>query len=272
MYAHIFDVVSQRTVHQPLWLALSLGALVLAGALVGCVWLLRLDERRLDYRALSEALRVRCWWSLAGIGKSAADSYLNQLRTEMAWARRALQSLAPPPAIWRELFDARSDEEKCKCLAIVCDTWVKGQLEFFMDKKRGHHKRALRCRLIGAGLASIGWLIGAGLLASVWHANARLPDDYLIISVGMFVVGGGLLIAYGERQSYEELAKQYDRMAVVFTDGLIQLESTLSPRDGGMPNFSRAQALLEHLGNEAIEEHAQWLILRRARPFEMLIH
>src|SRR5436305_1186651 len=66
----------------------------------------RLDERRLDYRFLAEALRIRRAWALAGIGQSVADSYLGQLRSEVSWVRRALHSVCPPPRCWVETFAA----------------------------------------------------------------------------------------------------------------------------------------------------------------------
>ena len=33
--------------------------------------------------------------------------------------------------------------------------------------------------------------------------------------------------------------------------------------------YAEAHSVIEMLGMEAITEHAQWLILRRARPFEL---
>ena len=54
-------------------------------------WWMTLDQRRLDSRALAEGLRVRRAWAMAGIGRSVADTYLGQIRSELSWIRLAVQ-------------------------------------------------------------------------------------------------------------------------------------------------------------------------------------
>jgi hypothetical protein len=41
-------------------------------------------------------------------------------------------------------------------------------------------------------------------------------------------MGGGMLIAIAERRSYEELAKQYERIWLLFRNGEIELEKRLA--------------------------------------------
>jgi hypothetical protein len=36
--------------------------------------------------------------------------------------------------------------------------------------------------------------------------------------------------------------------------------------------MAQAQRLLRELGREALSENAQWLILRRTRPFDVVVH
>ena len=86
-----------------------------------------------------------------------------------------------------------------------------------------------------------------------WHGSAA-------------VVFGGLCIAYCERCAYEDLAKQFERMRIVFRNGDRELKKHLDNND-----VERAQKVIEELGNEAIIEHSQWLILRRARPLQVPI-
>ena len=75
-----------------------------------------------------------------------------------------------------------------------------------------------------------------------------------------------MLVAYCERRSHEELAKQYERMATIFMQGETELGTALNKED-----IEGAQKVLLELGQEAILENAQWLVLRRNRPFELLI-
>jgi hypothetical protein len=263
VYAHLESHVAPG-VHNPTWLAAFVGLLLLDVLLVGWVWARRLGERRDDYRALSEALRVRTYWGLAGIGKSVADSYLNQLRSEMSWTRRAMQCAAPPPAYWSQLFREKSPPDRVERLRLVGRRWVDRQANYFHEKFRDNHRAAARLRRFGFVLAFTGWLMGA-LLVFAW--DAARPPPWLLIGSGILVLSGAILIAYCERRSHEELARQYERMWVVFTRGAAEFRDHLEAGD-----VESAQSVLETLGHEAIAEHAQWLILRRNRPFELLIH
>ncbi len=296
VYAHL-ESESAPGVHNPAWLAAFAGLLLLDGLLVCVVWITRLGERRHDYRALAEALRVRIYWGLAGIGKSVADSYLNQLRSEMSWTRRAVQCAAPPPAYWDRIFRAKAPAEQVELLRRVGRQWVDRQARYFHERFHRHHRGAARLRQFGFILAFTGWLIVVALVATLgipravggrvepghgsdaadpaghrevgeggfWDASH--PSPWLLIGSGILVLSGAILIAYCERRSHEELARQYERMWVVFRRGSDQLGEHLQASD-----VESAQRVLKILGHEAAAEHAQWLILRRNRPFELLIH
>jgi hypothetical protein len=80
----------------------------------------------------------------------------------------------------------------------------------------------------------------------------------------MMVVLGGLLIAYCERRAFENLAQQYERMMLLFDNACYELEASLAAND-----ILAAQRVCVALGREAVAEHANWLILRRARPMEL---
>lgn len=81
------------------------------------------------------------------------------------------------------------------------------------------------------------------------------------------VVAGGSVITYGERRTYEELARQYNRMQVLFDHGVDALQVCLDCND-----IAAAQQVLIAMGREALTENASWLILRRARPVDLPVH
>jgi hypothetical protein len=308
LYAEWFDITQERAEHSPYPLAAFVFLLLVIGFVVTAVWYVRISERRLDYRALAEALRVRIFWGAAGIAESVADSYLGQMRTEMAWARRALQNSAPPPRVWQEYFERQSVEGQLDRLREVRDAWVLKQKDYFVEKFRQRHFFGGLLRRYGFAAAAIGWLLAAALLVGWIRSGTTAPNtslqaestpkqgvqgtviagpaptpnadkpifspidiihpwDSWLIASGALVLLGGLLVAYCERCSHEELAKQYEHMAAVFTQGSKELESHLSAGD-----TRAAQDVLRALGQVAITEHSQWLILRRNRPFELLIH
>jgi hypothetical protein len=249
--------------HPPMFLAAAIGFLLATIPVVIYAWLTRLDERRLDYRALAESLRVRWSWSIGGVGQSVADSYMEQLRGEMIWARLALQHIAPPPRILAEQFAALSLDQQVERLRLVQNDWVQGQRDYMRHAHHKQHKLGAKFRNRGITLFAIG-LIGLAFLLGIQFAFHREPTHVTLIVLPMIVIAAGLSVAYGERRSHEELSKQYARMYVVFDDADKEMTAALESKD-----VQRAHAILIKLGHEAISEHAQWLILRRARPVEL---
>lgn len=273
-YAHRFDydVNRHRTVHDPIWLAGFTFTLILAIAVVAWDWWVRLDQRRLDSRALAEGLRVRRFWSLAGIGRSVTDSYVGQLRSELSWIRQAVFHSCPPAPVWAEQFDRLPEAPRVASLEKVRLEWVQGQHDHYHRRQIEMDRAAARFHVTGLLLTLVGWAALSLLLFAgpSTPLSPRYPPHWFLIAPTIAVILGGLLSAYSERRSHEELARQYERMEVVFGHALHELErhldSTHQPLD-----IAGAQRVIEALGREALLEHSQWLILRRARPLELHI-
>jgi hypothetical protein len=268
LYLHGDEHADGTVSHGAACLWIFLGGIATAAGLVVNVWWERLDQRSLDYRALAEALRVRCFWALAGLKDSVADSYLSQMRGEMAWVRQALWSVCPPTRRWRSEFEALGDEEKRRRIELVRANWAAEQTEYFKAKAEENHRWASVFRFAGFGLAVAGWFCAFLLL--FFGGQGALPGAEpigpLLLASSLLVLLGGFLLVVCERRFHEALAKHYSRLHTVFADGLIELEQNIAEGDS-----SRIRDTLRALGNEALAEHAQWLILRRARPFELYI-
>jgi hypothetical protein len=164
------------TEHPPALLALFGVVWLAMGGTVVWLWWVRLDERRLDYRALAEALRVRQAYALAGLGQSVADTYLAQVRTELAWVRRALQHLCPPSEFWEEQFQQLGPARKLDRLGRVKEVWVKGQQKQHGRRKDEEHHKAVRCRRLGFGLAILGLILLLSPLAA-WTVAPRFSSS-----------------------------------------------------------------------------------------------
>lgn len=158
-YAHQFDydVNRHRTVHDPLWLAGFTFTLILAIAVVAWDWWVRLDQRRLDSRALAEGLRVRRAWSLAGIGRSVTDSYVGQLRSELSWIRQAVFHSCPPAPVWAEQFARLPEAQRVAFLEKVRLEWVQGQHNHYHQRHTEMDRAAARFHVTGLLLALSGW-------------------------------------------------------------------------------------------------------------------
>lgn len=259
----IFHINTEEVEHTQPHSTLLLGVFgavwaVLAG-LVGWAWWVRLDDRRLDYRALAEALRVRRAWVQGGVGRSVASSYLGQLRSEMVWVRRALQHLSPPPEFWQQEFDNLDTDDRRIERLQYCARWIHEQEKQHRKAKKREQYKAFLFRTSGFFIGVIGLIV----LACLWRKPSK-PVEFMLIAGSLLIIMGGLLIAFCERRAHEELSKQYERMHAIFRNGAVEFARALGRRD-----IARAQAILVQLGHEAIQENAQWLILRRSRPLEL---
>jgi hypothetical protein len=161
--------------HTPAFLGIFLVLLLAAAFVVAWAWRTRLEERRLDSRALAEALRVRRAWAMAGVGRSVADSYIRQLRGEVSWIRQAVLHVSPPARTWAEHFNRLEEEQQLAMLRLVRETWIRGgknaQIPQFERRHKDEHGRAIFLRLTGFLFALAGWfallvLFLAGLRAS----------------------------------------------------------------------------------------------------------
>lgn len=264
-YAHLFAVEGGHNIHEPAYLWAFVGCLLGAFAIVVLVHLFRVERRALDYRAVGEALRVQFYWGAAGVDDSVASSYLDQVRSEMSWVRHVVRALAPRTWELRDFFRALPSAQQDEVFGRINQEWLQGQRDWYEKRRREYHRTNLRLRIGGWVMAVAGWLLAVGLVAGL--VDARHPDHVLLIVSGQLVVAGGLLIAFNERRLYEELARRFDGMHVLFGHGVTAFASHLARRD-----TETAQDLLKELGNEALSENAHWLLLRRARPFELPVH
>ncbi len=256
-FFHIYSHLS----HDRLWLALFL--LSLLGAWATVRNLRSREARSLDYRMIAESLRVQCQWHHAGLSHDIGKHYLQQFRGEVAWIRQLVQALDLPPQDPAANFMRLSDDEKMNCLRAVREHWVEGQCSFFERRFNEYHHWNNLLRGAGIALAVVGWVVA--VLLFLPFENHGLFVGILFVS-GILVVSGGLLLAYAERRLLEELARQYARMHDIFLTANQRLEKILADKQ-----ISRAQSLLVELGRESLTENASWLMLRRARPVEMLV-
>jgi hypothetical protein len=172
----------------------------------------------------------------------------------MAWIRRALQTPYCGSTVWQCCFRNQAPSVQSQRLRNVAYLWVTKQKDWFRKQARSHHSDAATLRLGGFGLAFVAWVIA---FLMFW-----LRAEWLVIWCSGFILSGGLLIAYCERQSHEELARQYERMKKTFELGEQEINDWLSK-----DKIQEAQNVLRVVGEEALTENTRWLILRRSRPW-----
>jgi hypothetical protein len=218
-------------------------------------------RKYLDYRALAEGLRVQCYWIAAGVTagrttKFAHDNFLQKQDVELGWIRNVMRytgrlgDIAMPT---REGLDFARRE------------WVGepdpggGQLAYYQRNAAERGELHRRTAAIGSFCLWTG-IVMAMVLAAF---GRQMPDDskdVLIVLMGVLPLMAAIREAYAQKRAEKELIKQYVFMARIFGNARRLLETADS--DAVRRNILKA------LGDAALEEHAQWLLMQRERPLE----
>jgi hypothetical protein len=242
-------------------LLFSLVALMVTAVLIGVAASRGAWQRKyLDYRALAEGLRVQFYWAAAGVTsgnvtKFAHDNFLQMQDPDLGWIRNVMRvagtecDVTPNPDPAGVEFAIRE--------------WIGdadgGQLGYFRRKTA---ERVARRRATES-LSSIGLFASlAALLLLVLVDSAAL--DWLRVPVVYGV--GCLLLAIGIRQSYakataeSEIIKQYEFMLRTFGNARRRIDEAESAEE--------RRRVLKILGDAALEEHAEWILMHRQRSID----
>jgi|APFre7841882724_1041349.scaffolds.fasta_scaffold00886_7 hypothetical protein len=232
---------------------LALGVLVAANR---GAW----HRKYLDYRALAEGLRVQFFWAAAGVTsgnvtKFAHDNFLQKQDVELGWIRNVMRvtglrcDIAPS-----------TDPEG---IAFARREWIGddggGQLGYYRRKsveRLGRHR-------ITSKLEIMSMAVGATSIALLLLFGAVMPDalrNALILALGIMLLLAGVRQAYAHRTAESELMKQYEFMYRVFRSARRRLEHA--------PEDADRRRILLLLGDAALDEHAEWIIMHRERPLD----
>jgi len=254
-YVSYTDYSSKR------WLIFVLLGLMVVAAIVSHVAAKRTWHRRyLDYRALAEGLRIQFYWAAAGVtsgnaSKFAHDNFLQMQDPELGWIRNIMRVAGIE-------CDASPNNDRVG-LEFAVKEWIgdanSGQLGYYRRKSAQGQQRHESTQALGrlglwASAVGLGILVfvGAGIPEAV-----RVPLTYLL---------GMLLLAIGVRQSYAkntaeaELIKQYDFMFRIFSNAHRRILAAW--------HDDERRRILKILGDSALEEHAQWILMHRERSID----
>jgi hypothetical protein len=216
-------------------------------------------RKYIDYRTLAEGLRVQFYWAAAGVTSEmkwrfAHDAYLRSQDPQCGWIRNVMRV-----AGFR--CDARPNEDPSG-VAFAVREWVgdaeSGQLGYF---RRKAHDRSRRHALTEA----IGYLslwVSVGTVAAFVLIGSALPPGW---SRALTVVMGTCLLIFAMRTGYasatavEELIRQYEFMLRIFGNAHRRLSGT--------DDIVQQRRILSGLGQSALDEHSDWLLMHRERLF-----
>ncbi len=254
----------------------------LAVSMIGTLWLHRRAKERdyqnkhQDYRALAEALRIQFFWRVAGLPNLVVDHYLRKQRGELEWIRNALRA-------WdAESMPVRTRDEtgpSAARLSFVRKNWVSEQRNYYA--KRAHREQhvleheerhikslvtlSVTLAMLLAVLLTVPQLVHSDVLDEVMHAVENpWTHGLIMVAIVTIAVAAGLRHSYMQQMAYSEHAKQYGRMAELFDLADRHLARMLEKEE-----HHRAAELLRELGEQALEENGDWVLLHRERPLEV---
>ena len=214
-------------------------------------------RKYLDYRALAEGLRVQFYWAAAGVtsgsvSKFAHDNFLQMQDSDLGWIRNVMRVAGME-------CDVKPNVDE-QGLAFVIRSWIgddsSGQLGYYRGKGT---EKVLRNRLTERLAMGVLWISFAAfaLFALAPNDVADLVRDPLVVFMGV------LLLVTGVRQSYvfsiadSELIKQYEFMFRAFSKARRRIDKC--------SDDDERRRVLKLLGDAALEEHAEWILMHRER-------
>jgi hypothetical protein len=214
-------------------------------------------RKYLDYRTLAEGLRVQFYWAVAGVtsgsvSKFAHDNFLQMQDADLGWIRNVMR-VAGMECNVKVNTDPRG-------LDFAIRTWIgdkrSGQLGYY--RRKGIEK-VRRQRFTDRMASAVMWVSFAAFALFIFATEdiADMVHDPLVVFMGM------LLLVVGVRQSYvfsiadSELIKQYEFMFRAFSKARQRIDAS------GDENGRRR--VLKVLGDAALEEHAEWILMHRER-------
>jgi len=200
---------------------------------------------------------VQFYWAVGGVtsgnvSKFAHDNFLQMQDADLGWIRNVMRVSGMD-------CDVAPNADPAG-LAFSIREWIgdarSGQLGYYRRKASEKIRRSRRTDRF-AGLVLWVSVAAFGLFVFASDEMASLAHDPVVILMGV------LLLAVGVRQSYSfsvadfELIKQYEFMFRTFSKAHRRIENS--------ENEDEKRRILKLVGDAALEEHAEWILMHRER-------
>jgi hypothetical protein len=217
-------------------------------------------RKYLDYRTLAEGLRVQLYWAAAGVNagsrsKYTHDNFLQTQDPDLGWIRNVMRVAGTE-------CDASNYRGKAG-LEFALREWLghkdSGQLGYFRrkgDEKTRRYRRTER-------MARAAFWIGSAVIAFFILMSTELEHvlrDPVVVLMGVMLLLVGVRQSYGDSVADAELIKQYEFMYRIFSNARRRIDAAKSDNE--------KRRILRLLGDAALGEHAQWILMHRERSLE----
>lgn len=255
MYIAYSDVLPMR-----IFLYAFLGFFVMAAGVQLVAKRRSWHRKYLDYRTLAEGLRVQLYWAAAGVNsgsksKYTHDTFLQTQDPDLGWIRNVMRVAGTE-------CDASNYRDKAG-LDFVLREWLgnqeSGQLGYF--RRKGDEK--VRRFRHTERMAKIAFWVGFAVITLFILMSLEIENvlrDPVVILMGVMLLLVGVRQSYGESVADAELIKQYEFMFRIFGNARRRIDAA--------KNDAEKRRILRVLGDAALGEHAQWILMHRERSLE----
>ncbi|TDJ44911.1 MAG: hypothetical protein E2O50_02465 [Gammaproteobacteria bacterium] len=221
------------------------------------------QRKYLEYRALAEGLRVQFYWTAASVRSGDGtgfthDRFLQKQDVELGWIRNVMRVAGRHIEI-----DPRPDEDRG--LRWVIREWIGnvnelGQLRYY---RKNAAKRERLNRITGfIGKACLLSGIAVAIFLVTYDERPTAGFGLLLnIMMGLLPLIAAVRIAYAHKKADKELIKQYQFMARIFANARKRIDATDDKHE--------QREILRALGDKALDEHADWILIHRERSIEI---
>lgn len=254
-YVSYTDMMADR------WLLFALLGLMLLASGVNLLarrgdW----HRKYLDYRTLAEGLRVQFYWAAAGVtsgnvSKFAHDNFLQMQDPDLGWIRNVMRVAGME-------CDVRPNQDSGGVRFAIRE-WLgdagTGQLGYF-GRKGGERLRKHRDT---QKLGRFGLWGSAVTLFVLLFVGAGVPEEVrspLVFAMGLVLLGVGVRQSYAQSTAESELIKQYEFMHRIFHNARRRIDAA--------EDDAERRRILKLLGDAALEEHAEWILMHRERSID----
>ncbi|MCH9026674.1 MAG: hypothetical protein IIA05_06100 [Proteobacteria bacterium] len=222
-------------------------------------------RKYLDYRVLAEGLRVQFFWQIAGVSAGsgtefAHDNFLQKQDIELEWIRNVMRvaSLHRRARVGPSI-ECGLDEAIKRWIGDPQNETNSSQIGYYAHKVTERTRLHMITQVIGRAClwAGIAVAVALALFQHVLEDEAR---NALIVLMGILPLIAGVREAYAHTKADKEVIKQYHFMHRIFGSAARQLARAETTQD--------KLSILKALGNAALDEHAEWILMHRERPLE----
>jgi len=219
-------------------------------------------RKYLDYRTLAEGLRVQLYWNLSGVVDTgsagfAYDSFLQTQDVDLGWIRHVMRQSS--------MIRVRGQTPDPGWVEWVIAEWIgekdrgQGQLSYYSRKQMQNTSRFRRTQTLGNLCLWAGIALAVLLYALGTNGDGEQRRTLLVL-MGALPLVAGIWDAYSHKKAEKELIKQYGFMSRVFGKARKLLDES--------KDIEFQRKVLEALGQAALDEGAEWLMMHRERPLE----